>query len=70
LLAPARTPRAIVGKVHGEIVKALALPELRAKLVSLGLETRGNSPDEFAEVIKSGRAKWAKVITASGIKPD
>jgi len=70
LLAPARTPSAIVGKVHGEIVKALAVPELRAKLASLGLETRGNSPDEFAEVIKSGLAKWAKVITATGIKPD
>jgi len=70
LLAPARTPRAIVGKLHGETVRVLKLPDLRAKLDAIGLEAIGNSPGEFAEVIKSGRAKWAKVITTSGIKPD
>jgi tripartite-type tricarboxylate transporter receptor subunit TctC len=70
LLAPARTPATIVGKLHLETVKALALPDLRAKLADLGLEGLGNSPDEFAAVIKSGIPKWAKVIKESGIKPD
>lgn len=70
LLAPAQTPRAIVSKVHGETVRALKLPDLRARLNSIGLEAIGNSPEEFAEIIKSGLAKWAKVIRASGIKPD
>jgi tripartite-type tricarboxylate transporter receptor subunit TctC len=70
LLAPARTPATIVGKLHLETVKALALPDLRAKLAALGLEGIGNSPDEFAAVIKSGIPKWAKVIKESGIKPD
>lgn len=70
LLAPARTPATIVGKLHLETVKALALPDLRAKLADLGLEGIGNSPDEFAAVIKSGIPKWAKVIKESGIKPD
>jgi len=70
LLAPATTPVAIVRKLHLETVKALALPELRAKLADLGLEVIGNSPDEFAAVIKSEIPKWAKVIKESGIKPD
>jgi tripartite-type tricarboxylate transporter receptor subunit TctC len=70
LLAPARTPATIVGKLHLETVKALALPDLRAKLADLGLEGIGNSPDEFAAVIKSEIPKWAKVIKESGIKPD
>jgi len=70
LLAPARTPAAIVGKLHLETVKALALPDLRAKLADLGLEGIGNSPDEFAAVIKSEIPKWAKVIKESGIKSD
>ena len=70
LLAPARTPAAIVGKLHLETVKALALPDLRAKFADLGLEGIGNSPDEFAAVIKSEIPKWAKVIKDSGIKPD
>jgi tripartite-type tricarboxylate transporter receptor subunit TctC len=70
LLAPARTPATIVGKLQLETVKALALPDLRAKLADLGMEGIGNSPDEFAAVIKSGIPKWAKVIKESGIKPD
>ena len=70
LLAPARTPATIVGKLHLETVKALALPDLRAKLSGLGVEGIGNSPDEFAAVIKSGIPKWAKVIKESGIKAD
>ena len=48
LFAPARTPATIVRKLHLETVKALTLPDLRAKLADLGLEGIGNSPDEFA----------------------
>jgi len=70
LLAPARSPATIVRKLHLETVKALALPDLRAKLSDLGLEPIGNSPDEFAVAIKSEIPKWAKVIKNSGIKPD
>jgi tripartite-type tricarboxylate transporter receptor subunit TctC len=59
-----------VRKLHLETVKALALPDLRAKLADLGLEGIGNSPDQFAAAIKSEIPKWAKVIKESGIKPD
>ena len=70
LLAPARTPAAIVRKVHLETVKALALPDLRARFADLGTEGIGNSPDEFGALIKSEIPKWAKVIKEAGIKPD
>jgi tripartite-type tricarboxylate transporter receptor subunit TctC len=70
LVAPARTSGAIVGKLHLETVKALALPEVRTKLDDLGLEGIGNSPSEFAAVIKSEIPLWAKVIKELGIKPD
>ncbi len=70
LLAPVRTPVPILGKLHTETVKALALPDLRARLADLGLEGIGNSPDEFAAVIKSEIAKWSKVIKEAGIKAD
>jgi tripartite-type tricarboxylate transporter receptor subunit TctC len=70
LLAPARTPATIVGNLHLETVKALALPDLRAKLADLGMEGIGSSPDEFAGVIKSEIPKWAKVIKEAGIKAD
>ena len=70
LLAPAMTSPTIVRKLHLETVKALVLPDLRAKLADLGLEVIGNSPDEFAAAIKSEIPKWAKLIKESGLKPD
>ncbi len=70
LLTPAKTPTAIIRRLHLETVKALALPDLRAKFADLGLETIGNSPDEFAAAIKSEIPKWAKVIKDAGIKAD
>ena len=70
LLAPAKTPAAIVRALHLEAVKALAHPDVRAKLDGLGLEGIGSSPDEFAAVIKSEIPKWARVIKDGGIKAD
>ena len=70
LLAPAGTPATVVRKLHLETVTAVAQPDLRAKFADLGLETIGNSPDEFAAAIKSEIPQWAKVIKEAGIKPD
>ena len=70
LFAPARTSATIIQKLHLETVKALALPDVRAKFADLGVEGIGSSPDEFAALIKSAIPKWAKVIKESGIKPD
>jgi tripartite-type tricarboxylate transporter receptor subunit TctC len=68
LLAPAGTPRAIVEKVHQETVRCLAKPEIRARFAELGLDAIGNSPEEFAAVIKSEIPQWAAVIKEAGIK--
>jgi tripartite-type tricarboxylate transporter receptor subunit TctC len=70
LLAPAGTPPAILRRLHLETVKALAQPDLRAKLADQGLEAIGNSPEEFAAIIKSETSTWAKVINDAAIKPD
>ncbi len=70
LFAPAGTPAAIVRKLHLETVKVLALAEVSARFAELGLATIGNSPDEFATIIKTEIPKWAKLIDESGIKPD
>ena len=70
LLAPAGTPSEIVGRLHLETVKALAMADVRAKYATLGMEPVGNSPAEFAAVIKSDLAKWANVVRVAGIKAD
>jgi tripartite-type tricarboxylate transporter receptor subunit TctC len=68
LLAPAGTPPAVVEKVYRETARNLALPEVRKRLGELGLDLIGNSPTEFAAVIKAEIPQWAAVIKAAGIK--
>jgi tripartite-type tricarboxylate transporter receptor subunit TctC len=70
LAAPARTPPELTRRLHLETVKALAAPEMRSKFGQLGIDVIGNSPEEFAAMIKSETPKWAKVIKKAGIKPD
>jgi tripartite-type tricarboxylate transporter receptor subunit TctC len=70
LVAPAGTSVAIVRALHAQAVKTLAQPDVRAKLTDLGLESIGNSPGDFALVIKTEFGKWSKVIQQMGIKAD
>ena len=70
LMAPAGTSVAIVDTIHRETIRNLALPDLRRKLDDLGTEIIGNTPAEFAAVIKSEISQWAKVIKEAGIKPE
>ena len=70
ILAPVKTPAMIIRKVHLDIVKVIALPEVRARFAELGMEPVGNSPGEFAHIIKADVPRWAKVIKESGAKPD
>src|SRR5882672_4270834 len=68
LLAPTGTPKDVLDKLHRETVKALAMPEVRKKFDELGLEPVGNTPVEFAAIIKKETPEWAKVIKDAGIK--
>jgi len=70
VLAPAGTAGAVVGKLQKEIAKVLRDPHVRDKLLGQGLDPVGNSPAEFAAMIKSEIGKWAKVVQASGAKAD
>jgi tripartite-type tricarboxylate transporter receptor subunit TctC len=56
-----------VDLLHREIVKALALADVKEKLATLGFDPIGNSPDEFGVWIKAEVAKWAKVIRGAKI---
>lgn len=67
VLAPAGTPKAIIAKLNAEIVRALELPEIRDRLVSMGAEPVGSSPEEFAEFLRVDIARWAKVVKDAGI---
>jgi tripartite-type tricarboxylate transporter receptor subunit TctC len=68
LLAPSGTPQEAIDKIHDETVKVMALPEVRKKFEELGIEAVGNTPAEFAAVIKKETPEWAKVIKEADIK--
>ena len=66
--APAKTPRAILERLHTEIVRTLNTPEVSEKLQGLGAEPVGNTPEQYTAFMQNEIAKWAKVIKAAGIK--
>jgi len=68
LMAPARAPAPIVAKLHAETAKILARADIREKFGLLGMEVIGNTPAQFADVIKAEIPVWAKVIKDSGAK--
>jgi tripartite-type tricarboxylate transporter receptor subunit TctC len=68
--APARTPKPIVARLNSEFVKALKLPDVRERLSSLGFEISGSTPEFYGNYIKSEIKKWAKVVKASGARPE
>jgi tripartite-type tricarboxylate transporter receptor subunit TctC len=69
LLAPAKTPPAIIRKLQSESMKVVHTQEVRNLLLRDGLEPVGDTPQEFAALIKAEVAKWRRVVKAAGIKP-
>lgn len=67
LLAPIKTPPAIVRKMNADAVKVMREPEIRQKLEVLGLEVVASTQQEFADFIKAEMAKWGPVIKAANI---
>ena len=67
ILAPAKTPAAVVRKLNEEITKALADPATKALLVNQAMQTVGNTPEEFAAFIQKDIATWKAVATAAQV---
>ena len=66
--APAKTPRPIIDRLHAEMVRALATPDLRDRIQAMGADPVGNTPEQYTAFVQNEIAKWAKVIRAAGIK--
>jgi tripartite-type tricarboxylate transporter receptor subunit TctC len=70
VMAPAGTSKAIIDKLHAEIVKAMRSPEVLSRLTAEGAEVVASSPQEFAARVRNDIEKWNKVIRQAGIKPE
>ena len=70
LLAPAGTPRAIVSRLHDQMVKVVKSPNVTEQLLAQGAEPVGNTPQELDAYIKAEIDRWTKVIAQANIRPD
>jgi tripartite-type tricarboxylate transporter receptor subunit TctC len=70
VLAPAGTAKDIIGLLNREVVKIIALPDMKARLEELGYDPVASTPEEFATRIKAEIENWGKVIRAAKIKPE
>ena len=69
-VVPAKTPREIVVKLNQEMLKALALPDVKERLATLGADIVGTSPEQTAAIFKADLAKYTKVAKEAGIRAD
>lgn len=70
IFAPAGTPKRLVDRLHEEIIKALANPGVRERIIGSGADVVGSTPQELDAHIKAEIAKWSAVAKANGIKAD
>ena len=68
IFVPAGTPREIVELLNREVVEIVALPEAKQRLVTLGFQPIGSSPEDFAKQMKLEAGKWGKVIRSANIR--
>ena len=70
VLAPAGTPQPVIEKLHAELVRIQALPDVKAQYLTGGLIATSSTPKEFSDYINLEYHKWAKVVKAAGIKAE
>ena len=68
MLAPAKTPRSIINMLNKEVVRIVRAPDLKNRLVQLGSDTVGSTPEQFGEFLKAEIAKWSKIAKQVGVK--
>lgn len=70
LLVPAKTPSAVVTKLSADANAVLADPDVKQRMLILGAEPSGNTPEQFARFIRDDQAKWSKLMKERGIAPE
>lgn len=70
VFAPAKTPKAIIDRLSEETRKATGSADLKKRLVDLGAEPLGSTPEEFSAFVKAEYAKWGRVVKEAGIKAE
>jgi tripartite-type tricarboxylate transporter receptor subunit TctC len=70
LFAPAGTPRSVLDRIQQGVVKAMQLPDVRERMLGLGIAPVGNTPEELAAVVSADLDRWTRVIRQAGVKAE
>jgi tripartite-type tricarboxylate transporter receptor subunit TctC len=70
IVVPAGTPKAIISRLHTELVKILKSPDIRERLISEGADVETSTPEELAAFVRAEIQKWSKAVKDSGTKLD
>ena len=70
IIAPAKLPAPILARLHAEIIRILAQPDIRERILGDGSEPVGNTPEEFTQYMHADLVKWSKLVKESGAKLD
>jgi tripartite-type tricarboxylate transporter receptor subunit TctC len=70
VLAPAKTPAAVIGHLNRELVRILHSADVKEKMAAQGVETVGGTPQQYSVHLKDELAKYGRIVKAAGIKPD
>jgi tripartite-type tricarboxylate transporter receptor subunit TctC len=70
VLLPARSPQAIVARLHKEIAAVVRKTDVQEKLIALGFDPEGGTPVDYAAAIKSELGKWARVVKTAKVQPE
>ena len=70
VVVPAGTPKAVIDRLHQEIVKVLALPDVKERIEAAGAQPVGSTPEEMTDYIRKEFARWSRLIKTVGIRID
>jgi tripartite-type tricarboxylate transporter receptor subunit TctC len=70
IVAPAKTPKAVINKLATEITRIIRTPEMSQRLVDMGVDPMGGTPEEFGRLIRAEIARFGKAVKESGAKAD
>ena len=70
VLAPAKTPKAIIDRVSGELVRIIKSDDVRTKMLGQYFSAVGTAPEALASLMRTERDKWGQVINAAGVQPE
>lgn len=70
LVVPAGTPQPLIDEISRDVIRVLAQPEVKARLITLGLEPNSQGPVQFGKLLQAQTAHWKKVIKDANVKPE